>query len=42
MTRVANRARRTDAYPPRADLTLKSPDGRPIRLVEGQVIKEWM
>jgi hypothetical protein len=25
-----------------ADLTVKSPDGRPIRLVEGQLIKEWM
>jgi hypothetical protein len=28
--------------PPHADLTVKSPDGRPIRLVEGQLIKEWM
>src|SRR5580698_9942889 len=25
-----------------ADLTVRSPDGRPIRLVEGQLIKEWM
>jgi hypothetical protein len=25
-----------------ADLTVKSPDGRPIRLVEGRTIKEWM
>ena len=25
-----------------ADLTVKSPDGRPIRLVEGRQIREWM
>jgi hypothetical protein len=25
-----------------ADLTENSPDGRPIRLVEGRLIKEWV
>jgi uncharacterized protein (DUF1501 family) len=25
-----------------ADLTMNSPDGRPIRLVEGRLIKEWV
>jgi hypothetical protein len=39
---VLTLALRTAEYPSQADLTLKSPDGRPIRLVEGQVIKEWM